>query len=730
VRYVASIWLVAFALLLRAVAPVGVHASGAAVSPCSVVPTDAAGALTGLTTTISGTTSLSETLTNNLDGDRTGWTDSVSGQSAALSYDQADRLTGVAGTGVPTPTTYAYDGDGLRMSSTTAITTSQAFWDPSQAAPSLLQEGTTSYLTGPGSVRGLVDATGAVQDSYSYDPYGQRTAITGSVGATPFGYAGAYTDSATGYSYLQARYYDPATAQFLSRDPLAALTGSPYSYIYDNPLNGTDPTGLACGFDLFCIAAGTAQDTASGAGSVIHGTGTVITTAVHGAQAGVTWTANTLGTAGNDAASATLGQIAQTSPGRAVLSGVLTLDRSDFSRAVNGDVSSLTSLVSAPLRGTAYCAQNLNACQSAAVALGSYLATHKAEVLTSLASGAANAVIQIPLEIACGQYGAAAGHTLVSFTLLGAGGLAATGAEAGAGGATVLDQGTLDATTGDAAAQTADSGSAGASDAGSAGNAGSGAVSPCGHCFPAGTLVDTPKGEQPIQTLQVGDQVLAENPTTGKVAIEPVQAVWTDPVLPMVAVALSDGSTIKATADHPFYVDKSAVRDQAGWVAAGQLRVGDRLRTERGMDVAVASMRANAGRAVVYTLTVATDHTFFVGTARVLVHNSTCPTQSGVYVLRDPTTGEVMRTGRASNLAKRRSDHANAPSTRDLVFETQYVTANYAEQRGLEQLLYDQYPNAPLNFEAPISTKPYKAAKRLAYLQAAQAFLERLQNGE
>jgi len=57
-----------------------------------------------------------------------------------------------------------------------------------------------------------------------------------------------------------------------------------------------------------------------------------------------------------------------------VLSGVLSLDRSDFSRTVNGDVTRLTSLVSAPLRGTAYCAQNLNACQSAAVALGSYLA--------------------------------------------------------------------------------------------------------------------------------------------------------------------------------------------------------------------------------------------------------------------------------------------------------------------------------------------------------------------
>jgi len=44
--------------------------------------------------------------------------------------------------------------------------------------------------------------------------------------------------------YAHARYYDPATAQFLSRDPAAATTREPYSYTGDNPLNGTDPNGL------------------------------------------------------------------------------------------------------------------------------------------------------------------------------------------------------------------------------------------------------------------------------------------------------------------------------------------------------------------------------------------------------------------------------------------------------------------------------------------------------
>jgi uncharacterized protein RhaS with RHS repeats len=43
--------------------------------------------------------------------------------------------------------------------------------------------------------------------------------------------------------YLRARYYDPSTAQFLSRDPMAATTREPYAYVHDNPLNATDLSG-------------------------------------------------------------------------------------------------------------------------------------------------------------------------------------------------------------------------------------------------------------------------------------------------------------------------------------------------------------------------------------------------------------------------------------------------------------------------------------------------------
>jgi len=53
---------------------------------------------------------------------------------------------------------------------------------------------------------------------------------------------------------LVHRYYDPATSQFLSVDPLVAATGTPYAYTGGDPVNASDPTGL-CGGIFGCLGA-------------------------------------------------------------------------------------------------------------------------------------------------------------------------------------------------------------------------------------------------------------------------------------------------------------------------------------------------------------------------------------------------------------------------------------------------------------------------------------------
>lgn len=98
-----------------------------------------------------------------------------------------------------------------------------------------------------GSTRFLTDQGGNSVASYFYSPYGTGTLTAGSstlLAANPFGLQGGYTDHESGLIYLINRYYEPATAQFLSMDPLATVTGSPYGYVGNNPLNGADPLGL------------------------------------------------------------------------------------------------------------------------------------------------------------------------------------------------------------------------------------------------------------------------------------------------------------------------------------------------------------------------------------------------------------------------------------------------------------------------------------------------------
>jgi RHS repeat-associated protein len=196
----------------------------------------------------------------------------ASGPATSYAYDQAGHLTSVTrpkeGEIPAIEDTFAYDGSSLRTAKTVAGSTTYFAWDRTGGLPLLLSEGGTSYIYGPyglpiesvdgsgvptffhhdvqGSTRALSNASGALVATYTYDPYGNVTGKTGTAN-TPLQYSGQYTDADTGLQYLRARYYDPKTAQFISVDPLNAITGSPYGYVYGNPLNASDPSGLWLG---------------------------------------------------------------------------------------------------------------------------------------------------------------------------------------------------------------------------------------------------------------------------------------------------------------------------------------------------------------------------------------------------------------------------------------------------------------------------------------------------
>jgi RHS repeat-associated protein len=100
---------------------------------------------------------------------------------------------------------------------------------------------------GFGSVRQLTSLAGGVTDSYNYDAFGN---LLSSPGPTPnnYLYRGEQFDSDLGLYYLRARYYNPQTGRFLSRDPEDGNPRNPaslhkYLYAGGDPINGIDPMG-------------------------------------------------------------------------------------------------------------------------------------------------------------------------------------------------------------------------------------------------------------------------------------------------------------------------------------------------------------------------------------------------------------------------------------------------------------------------------------------------------
>jgi RHS repeat-associated protein len=92
-----------------------------------------------------------------------------------------------------------------------------------------------------GSVIGLTDATGAVVNSYEYDPYGNAVSQTEKV-SNPFKWIGGVWDAATQLYKLGQRYYSPALGRFTQVDPAHQCVNG-YAYSADDPINISDPTG-------------------------------------------------------------------------------------------------------------------------------------------------------------------------------------------------------------------------------------------------------------------------------------------------------------------------------------------------------------------------------------------------------------------------------------------------------------------------------------------------------
>lgn len=108
-----------------------------------------------------------------------------------------------------------------------------------------------------GSTIAVTDHLGAVVERMSYDAWGKRRHINGDLNFdllnfsstfTNRGYTGHEHIDSVGLIHMNGRVYDPAIGRFLSADPFIQAPNNlqsynRYSYVINNPLRYTDPSG-------------------------------------------------------------------------------------------------------------------------------------------------------------------------------------------------------------------------------------------------------------------------------------------------------------------------------------------------------------------------------------------------------------------------------------------------------------------------------------------------------
>jgi RHS repeat-associated protein len=178
--------------------------------------------------------------------------------------NEAERDDYPTGTGSPVVTRYEVDGWNPALAGTTgnsrfnvfadldgsnALQTRYVHGDKIDQLLARIDNAGNAYWTltdRQGSVRDVIDNTGAVKDALNYDAFGNIIGESNSTYRGSYAWTGRELDVETDLQYNRARWYDPATARWMSQDPLGFNAGDSnlYRYVNNQPANAMDPSGL------------------------------------------------------------------------------------------------------------------------------------------------------------------------------------------------------------------------------------------------------------------------------------------------------------------------------------------------------------------------------------------------------------------------------------------------------------------------------------------------------
>ena len=473
------------------------------------------------------------------------------------------------------------------------------------------------HTDGLGSTRVLTDTVGLVTDRYTYDAYGGLLEHQGTFGNS-FQFAGEQRDSSTGLDYLRARYYDSSLGRFMSADAFAGNLSDPmslhnYQYANANPTRYTDPSGYMTWGEVSAAITIAAQ--LSLISSVGFGTGYIIGGAITGRDVSEMFGDFSTGFA-NGISGGMITETYEAWSGRPVQpkDGILS------------NVGMIAGVSASILTGTRFATW-------ATTAVGSL----KWVGIAGLATNTGFDLYGAGRTTQNSYYAAQDGWQWEdNLNLLGYVPFALKGISkfiAGAKAAKNPRAANVDGNLQGAATTNVQAGKE-------------------PGCFVAGTEILTTEGLKKIEDIQVGDWVIADDPTTpGEIEKHQVLDAYQREVTTLIDIYI-DGEVISATTEHPIWVvDK-------GWVEPKDLQVGDKLQTEDGRIVDVDKLERREGDFKVYNFHVEGIPTYFVSGLGILVHNNAncsriyAPTdkhKSGGWGttmdLDDPTAAQALRDG-------------------------------------------------------------------------------------
>jgi len=416
---------------------------------------------------------------------------------------------------------------------------------------------------GQGSVVASVPNTtwtaSSVQRSYQ-DPFGGMRGTAASVPGDR-GFLGAVKDG-SGLSLLGARYFDAGLGRFLSVDPVLD-PGNPaqfnaYVYAGNNPLTWSDPSGLDWFGDMWNSAAKWVDDNQAAIVGAVVGIAVTAGCTALTGGVGVVGCAVLGGMAGGAASNLWDSQVTHKTE--------FSWGSLAFDMGVGGLLGGLIPGAGAVLGKVAGAVMKTAVGTAVKTAVTTAVNAVKSAV-SSVVNTVKNAVTNVVKETVQGV------KNLIGGSSSGA---------ARSGGSSLLKQ------------------------------------TAAGVCsFAGATPVLMADGSQkPIDQVQVGDQVVASDPETGEQAAEPVEQVFVHQDT-LIELRL-DGDVLTTTVNHPFWSVTDGEFERADQLSAGELvlAAGGSLVRVEGLQHAT----AHVGTA--YNLAIRDIHTYHVGSAEILVHNT------------------------------------------------------------------------------------------------------------